>query len=272
MADWVRSNGESRIPDPESRIATMLSPTLILVVPCFNEEARLDGRAFLDFTASLPTVRLLFVDDGSRDRTPEILDGLQAGASEAVDVIHLPANQGKAAAVREGVLAGLRRAPDLVGFWDADLSTPLSAVDDFLTFAAKRPEVDVMLGSRVALMGRDIRREAWRHYIGRVFATGVSLSLGLPVYDTQCGAKVLRANEALAAVFERPFHSPWIFDVEMIARYAALPAGPGEPARRDRIYELAVPQWHHVAGSKLRWTDFVRAVYELVYIHRTYRR
>jgi len=249
-----------------------MPPTLVLVVPCFNEEARLDGRAFLEFAASRPAARLLFVDDGSRDRTPGILDGLKLEAPGAVDVMHLPANRGKAAAVREGILEGLRRAPDLVGFWDADLSTPLSVVDDFITFAVKRPEVDIILGSRVMLMGRDIRRESWRHYIGRVFATGVSLSLDLPVYDTQCGAKVFRANEALAAVFAQPFHSPWIFDVELLARYLCLPCRPGEPARRDRIYELTVPRWHHVPGSKLRWTDFARAVYELVYIHRKYRR
>jgi hypothetical protein len=160
----------------------------------------------------------------------------------------------------------------LVGFWDADLSTPLEAVDDFLALAARRPEIDIILGSRVMLMGRDIRREAWRHYLGRVFATGVSLSLGLPVYDTQCGAKVLRANEATAALFAAPFHSPWIFDVELLARYLALPAAPGEPARRDRIYELAVPVWHHVPGSKLRTADFLRAAFELIYIHHKYRR
>jgi dolichyl-phosphate beta-glucosyltransferase len=247
-------------------------PSLILVVPCFNEEVRLDGRAFLDFAASHPAVGLLFVNDGSADRTPGILNGLAAQAPDGVSVIHLPENQGKAAAVREGVLEGLRRRPDLIGFWDADLSTPLGVVDDFLALAAKRPEVDIMLGSRVLLMGRDIRREAWRHYVGRVFATGVSHALDLPVYDTQCGAKVFRAGEAVASVFAEPFHSPWIFDVEVIARYLALPAGPGQPARRDRIYELAVPRWHHVPGSKLRWTDFVRAVYELIYIHRRYRR
>jgi len=250
----------------------MSSPSLVLVVPCFNEEARLDPQAFLSFAASRPAVRLLLVDDGSDDRTAGILDGLKAAAPEAVDVIHLPANQGKAAAVREGTLAGLRLQPDLVGFWDADLSTPLSAVDDFLALAARRPDVDIILGSRVMLMGRDVRRETWRHYFGRVFATGVSLSLGQPVYDTQCGAKVFRANDATAAVFAKPFHSPWIFDVELLARYLALPVGPGEPARRDRIYELVVPVWHHVPGSKLRWTDFLRAVYELVYIHHKYRR
>jgi len=248
-----------------------MPPTLLLVVPCFNEERRLNPKAFAAFAVSRPEVRLLFVDDGSTDRTGAILEGIRAEAPAAVELARLSANQGKAAAVREGMLAGLRLGPQLIGFWDADLSTPLTAVDDFLALAAKRPEVDIILGSRVMLMGRDIRREAWRHYLGRVFATGVSLSLDLPVYDTQCGAKVLRANEATAALFAEPFHSPWIFDVELLARYLALPAAPGEPARRDRIYELAVASWHHVPGSKLRWTDFARAVYELVYIHRKYR-
>ena len=249
----------------------MPQPSLVLVVPCFNEEARLDTRAFLEFAASRPAARLLFVDDGSTDRTPAILDGIRAEAPGSVDVIRLAANQGKAAAVRAGVLEGLGQAPDLIGFWDADLSTPLSVIDDFIALALKRPEVEMILGSRVMLMGRDIRREAWRHYLGRAFATGVSLCLELPVYDTQCGAKVFRANEAIAAVFAEPFHSPWIFDVEVLARYLCLPCRPGEPARRDRIYELAVPRWHHVPGSKLRWTDFARAVFELLYIHRRYR-
>ena len=249
-----------------------MPPTLVLVVPCFNEERRLHPEAFVAFAASRPEVRLQFVDDGSTDGTAAILEGIRAASPAPVDLVRLPANQGKAAAVREGILAGLRLEPRLVGFWDADLSTPLAAVDAFLALAARRPEIDIILGSRVMLMGRDIRREAWRHYLGRVFATGVSLSLGLPVYDTQCGAKVLRANEATASLFAAPFHSPWIFDVELLARYLALPAAPGEPARRDRIYELAVPVWHHVPGSKLRAADFLRAAFELLYIHRKYRR
>jgi hypothetical protein len=150
-----------------------------------------------------------------------------------------------------------------VGFWDADLATSLRAVDDFLVLAARRPEMEVILGSRVMLMGRDIRRQAWRHYVGRVFATAVSLTLDLPVYDTQCGAKVFRASDAIAAVFAAPFRSPWIFDVEVLARYLAVPNEAGDPPRRARIYELALPAWHHVPGSKLRWTDFIRAMFDL---------
>ena len=248
------------------------SPTLCLVVPCFDEEARLDGRAFLDFAASRQSVHFQFVNDGSRDGTPGMLNALKAQAPDRVDVIHLPLRQGKGEAVRQGILVGLQRRPDLVGFWDADLATPLSAVDDFLALASKRPDIDVLLGSRVMLMGRDIRRQAWRHYLGRVFATGVSLAIGLPVYDTQCGAKVFRAGDAIASVFAEPFHSPWIFDVEVLARYLAHPVGPGQTARRDRIYEVAVPVWHHVPGSKLRWTDFVKAIFELAVIRRRYPR
>ena len=249
-----------------------MEPSLVLIVPCFNEEARLDRQAFLDFAASHPAVRLLFVNDGSDDGTPGILDELKTQARGALDVIHLPSRQGKGGAVRHGILAGLRLQPDLVGFWDADLATPLDAVDDFLAFASKRPDIDIMLGSRVMLMGRDIRRRAWRHYLGRVFATAVSLALDLPVYDTQCGAKVFRAGDAVAAAFAAPFHSAWIFDVEVIARYLAVPVEPGTPDRQSRIYELAVATWHHVPGSKLRWTDFVRAIAELAVIRRQYPR
>jgi hypothetical protein len=118
------------------------------------------------------------------------------------------------------------------------------------------------------LMGRDVRRKASRHYLGRVFATAVSHALDLPIYDTQCGAKILRVTAATATLFAQPFRSPWIFDVELIARYLRVPVGPGEPSRRDRIYELVLPAWHDVAGSKLRWYDFARAMVDLGYIWR----
>lgn len=117
-------------------------------------------------------------------------------------------------------------------------------------------------------MGRDIRRQAWRHYLGRVFATAVSLTLHLPVYDTQCGAKMFRATDTLRGVFERPFLSHWIFDVEVLARYLDTPVAAGEPARQTRIFEVALRTWHHTPGSKLRPSDFVRAFVDLVRIAR----
>ncbi len=161
--------------------------------------------------------------------------------------------------------------PALVGFWDADLSTPLTAVDDFLRLAAMRPDIDVILGSRVMLMGRDIRRSASRHYLGRVFATAASLALDLPVYDTQCGAKVFRVNDALRRMLAEPFRSRWVFDIEILARYLALPVEDGGAPRASRIYELTVPAWHDVPGSKLRAWDFVRSIGELAAVWRSRR-
>jgi dolichyl-phosphate beta-glucosyltransferase len=240
---------------------------LALVVPCYNEAERLDPDAFLHFVATHPGVQLVMVDDGSEDATGKILERMREAAPASIATLRHSSNRGKAESVRAGILAGLATGAPLVGFFDADLATPLRAVDDFLAVLRGRPDVEFVLGSRVMLMGRDIRRKAARHYFGRAFATAVSLALDLPVYDTQCGAKVLRANPA-TAIFAAPFRSPWIFDVEMIARYLQLAVGPGEPARRDRLYELVLPAWHDQPGSKLRWYDFARAVVELGYIWR----
>jgi glycosyltransferase involved in cell wall biosynthesis len=249
----------------------MTPPELALVVPCHNEAARLDPEAFLHFLATHPGVRLVMVDDGSVDGTGEILERMRARAPAAVTTLRHTPRRGKAEAVRAGILAALAERPALVGFFDADLSTPLRAVDDFLAVLRDHPAIEFVLGSRVMLMGRDVKRKATRHYFGRVFATAVSFALDLPVYDTQCGAKVLRVNAATANLFAEPFRSPWIFDVELIARYLQVPVAPGEPLRRDRLYELVVPAWHDIPGSKLRWYDFARAVIDLGYIWRARR-
>jgi dolichyl-phosphate beta-glucosyltransferase len=240
---------------------------LLLVVPCYNEAQRLQGGAFLDFARSHDNVGFLFVDDGSTDGTGDVIDRLTACLPGPLRTIRLGTNQGKAEAVRRGILEALRDSPQLVGFWDADLATPLDAIEDFLNVAERHRRFDLILGSRVLLMGRDIRRNVLRHYLGRVFATAASTALGIPVYDTQCGAKVFRCGDALSALFAKRFRSPWIFDVEILARYLALPDG-GGPPRRDRIYELAVPAWHDVPGSKLRLGDFVRSMFELAAIAR----
>lgn len=246
----------------------MTSPELALVVPCYNEATRLDTDAFVHFITTHPGVRLVMVDDGSVDGTGEVLERIRAAAPVAVTTIRHSRNRGKGEAVRAGMLAAIAEHAAVVGFFDADLSTPLPVVDDFLAVLRMRPDIEFILGSRVLLMGRDVKRRASRHYLGRVFATAVSHALDLPVYDTQCGAKMLRVNAATTTLFATPFRSRWIFDVELVARYLRLPIAPGEPPRRDRLYELVLPAWHDKPGSKLRWYDFARATVDLGYIWR----
>jgi dolichyl-phosphate beta-glucosyltransferase len=241
-----------------------MTAVLQLVVPCYNEADRLDPEPFLQAVRTQSGLGILFVDDGSTDRTARVLADISAKGDGRISVLRLNQNAGKAAAVRVGVLEALKRDAEYVGFWDADLSTPLSALPEFMEILAQRPEVDIVIGARVKLLGRDIRRHLLRHYSGRIFATAASFVLGIDVYDTQCGAKIFRATGRVRSAFDRPFRSRWIFDVEILSRY--LSAGGADV--ESRIYELPLRHWRDVPGSKLRVRHAVRAAWDLVRISR----
>jgi glycosyltransferase involved in cell wall biosynthesis len=244
----------------------------IIVVPCYNEAARLRASAFGEFAAANPDTRLIFVDDCSVDSTVDVLRAIQSEVGSQIDVISLSRNMGKAEAVRAGMQAALEQEPLFAGFWDADLATPLDAVPQFRQILEQRPHVDLVLGSRVRLLGRTIQRSFLRHIIGRVFATAASTALRLPVYDTQCGAKLFRAGPRVRDLFAEPFISRWAFDVEVIARL--LHSDPRLTTREwtTRFYELPLTRWEDVDGSKVRPLDFPRSMLDLLRIHRRYMR
>jgi dolichyl-phosphate beta-glucosyltransferase len=234
-----------------------------IVVPAFDEETRWRADAFREAAARDPQLRFVLVDDGSRDRTRRLLEAHHEEDPEAFRVVALPENAGKAEAVRRGVLAALEGPAEFVGYWDADLATPLEAVSEMRALLRARPDRILAMGARVQLLGREIRRRPLRHYLGRVFATGASWVLGLPVYDTQCGAKLFRASEEVRDLFREPFLTRWIFDVEILARLVRA-AREGRLPPVDRIVvEHPLERWIDVAGSKVRPRDFLRAGGEL---------
>lgn len=247
-----------------------MSDETVLVVPCYNEAVRFDRAAFDEFLARSTGVSLVLVDDGSRDDTARVLEELRAAHPRRVTVLGLGENVGKAEAVRRGVKLALRRSPALVGYWDADLATPLETALDFRAVLSERPELVLVMGSRVALLGRQIRRKWTRHLTGRAFATAASLVLNLVVYDTQCGAKLFRVTDATAEIFERPFQTRWIFDVEILARMIAGVAAAGEREVEEVVYEFPLLKWEDVAGSRLKWSDFLVAGMDLVGIRWRY--
>jgi glycosyltransferase involved in cell wall biosynthesis len=240
-----------------------------IVVPCYDEARRLPVDRFRAAAARDPSLRFLFVDDGSRDATPQRLESLAREAPDRFGWHRLPRNAGKAEAVRQGMLRAFAAGPGCAGYWDADLSTPLEDVGALRAVLEERPQVMIVLGARVRLLGRSIDRRALRHYGGRVFATGASWVLGLPVYDTQCGAKLLRAAPETAALFAEPFCVNWSFDVELLARFVSARGAAGRTVL-DAIYEYPLHAWQDVPGSRVRPWDLPRGLLELWRIRRRY--
>jgi dolichyl-phosphate beta-glucosyltransferase len=241
-----------------------------IVVPCYNEANRLDRGRFRNYLAKHPDIAFIFVNDGSTDKTGALLDEMRVELPSQVDVLNQRPNAGKAEAVRAGMLHALRnQGNSFIGFWDADLATPLEAIDDLLEMFVNKPEVEIVFGARVKLLGRKIERQAVRHYLGRAFATCASFVLGLPVYDTQCGAKLFRVTPVLAQVLRPPFRSRWIFDVELMARFLQSYSAQGRNVN-GLFHEFPLHCWRDVAGSKVRGRDFVKAAKELLAIRNQY--
>lgn len=240
-----------------------MADSVCLVVPCYNERTRLAVDQIGELTEDR-RVSLVLVDDGSTDGTLELLRSIERSNSR-VAVLALARNGGKGEAVRAGLVSASANDPDWVGYVDADMAAPASEVLRLIDLATKTAGVDVVLASRVALLGRDVQRSAFRHYTGRLFATFASLVLAKPVYDTQCGAKLFRRTDALDESIASPFRSRWAFDVELLGRLEQ--AG----VEASRFWEEPLLVWHDVSGSRRTLLASMRASADLLTIWRELR-
>jgi len=236
-----------------------------IVIPCYNEAARLVPGEFLAYACHNETVNFLFVNDCSTDDTGGVLDELCRQRPGQLQALHLPHNLGKAGAVRAGFLQAFSEGYEAIGFWDADLATPLAEIKPFRALLAEGC-CQMVFGSRVRLLGRRIERRTARHYLGRIFASVASLLLGLTIYDTQCGAKLFANTKELRQIFAQEFTVNWIFDVELLARYLLLTKDQGAAPLAEIACEYPLPQWRDMPGSKLKAKDFGLAVIEMATI------
>jgi glycosyltransferase involved in cell wall biosynthesis len=245
---------------------------VVIVVPCYNEARRLETARFARFLTERDEVDFLFVNDGSRDDTRSLLEAFALERAGRASVLNLDVNRGKAEAVRRGMLAALERRPRYVGFWDADLATPLEDIPGFCRVLDRRPSLRIVIGSRLPLVGRQIERRRARALAGRVFALAASTALGVWFRDTQCGAKLLRATPCLADLFADPFVSRWIFDVEVLARLTRYRRDGASRPLAQLAYEYPLDEWRDVKGSKVLAGDFSKAAMDLAQIYWTYLR
>lgn len=237
-----------------------------IIIPCYNEASRMKKEDFIRFASEHPQINFLFVNDGSTDNTLAVLEHL-AKQHPNMHYLDVQPNGGKAEAVRKGMMYTVQNLfSDFIGFWDADLATPLFEINNFV-HNIQRKDFDIVTGLRLMRLGADVKRKSSRHYLGRCFATTAAIALKLPVYDTQCGAKLYKAS-IVSALFSEPFITRWLFDVELLARYKKVF---GIEQAINKIYEYPVLAWEDVNGSQVKTKDFFKAPYELWKIIRKYK-
>jgi len=238
-----------------------------VVIPCYNEEERLQTDMFKKFVNANLGYHLCFVNDGSKDNTLGVLQEMAKGREDYVTVYDCAKNGGKAEAVRQGTLHMLKDPQlDFVGYLDADLSTNFQDFDD-LVQTISDSEFQIVGGSRISRMGADITKAGSRAIISKTINMIIRSILGMSFQDTQCGAKVMR-REVAEQVFQKKFLTSWLFDVEIFMRMKKIY---GSEKAQQLICEQPLKRWVHEDGSKLSMSDSFKILGQLFQISFAYR-
>jgi dolichyl-phosphate beta-glucosyltransferase len=210
--------------------------------------------SFVDYLQLNPQHFFCLVNDGSTDGTKELLLSMKTKCTN-LEVLSLNWNVGKAEAVRMGVKHVSKSVQsDYIGYMDADLATPLSFISIMEKAFKNDPTIDLVFGSRLLADKNSVERKTFRHLAGRWVSGMINRALGKKFGDTQCGAKLMKSNIAFQ-VFEHPFQSTWLFDVEIIKRLLVK--------NNENIREIPVTQWKDVGNSKVSKWYFFKMLGEL---------
>jgi len=232
-------------------------PFLSIIIPAYNEEARLPTSleklyAFLNSQAY--TFEVVVVENGSQDRTLQVGQEF-ANRLQNLRIIHID-ESGKGLAIKQGILATSGQYRFIA---DADLSMPVDEINLFLPPAC---ECDIAIASRETPGSVRYNEPPFRHFTGRVFNLLIRLLVLPGLDDTQCGFKCFRGDVA-EDIFQYQTLNGWAFDVEVL-KVARLHGW--------RIKEIPV-HWYYFPGSKVNIIrDSIHMLIELLTILRNARR
>jgi glycosyltransferase involved in cell wall biosynthesis len=237
----------------EGQNMTLPCPQLSIVIPAYNEEARLPRtlkriQSWLDYRKL--SAEVIVVDDGSTDATARLVTERQPPWPE-LKLVANPGNRGKGYSVRHGTLEA---RGDIVLFTDADLSAPIEEADKVLSALQTH---DFAIGSRA--LNRKliaVHESPFREFAGIVFNYIVRLVLWLPFADTQCGFKAF-TRPAAQTVFQLQTIERWGFDPEIL--FIALKCG-------YRVVEVPV-SWAHDERTRMSYLkDGIKMLEEIATI------
>lgn len=236
----------------------MNSPALSIIVPAFNESARigLTIQKILSYLSQYqPSAELLVVDDGSSDDTKLVAEKVFADFTGMnAKVIRYEKNRGKGYAVRMGLAES---KADIAVFSDADLSSPITELPK-LVEPIKSENIDIAFGSRALDRSLIGTHQPWsREQSGKFFNLVVRILTGMPFWDTQCGFKGFNMRK-FRPLLELMQIDRFGFDVEFL--YVAY-------KNNLKLKEIPV-QWNDVAGSKISFLNALPAFAEVYRIRK----
>lgn len=241
---------------------------MVIIIPCYNEYNRLDQKSFTKFLKNNPDVKIIFSDDASIDFTVNLLEKIQPNFKSQVYISKSQTNEGKAEAVRKAVLYALEENFSFtkIAYLDADLSVSL---EECLSLSNQLNNKNLFVfGSRISKVDNTIVRSDFRHYSGRFVATIIANLLNISVYDTQCGCKIFDAQLA-KIIFQEPFISRWLFDVELFFRIIKLYSR--EDLKKISL-EIPLKTWIDKGDSKVKISYFFKIWRDLYLIKKKYER
>lgn len=217
----------------------------LVLIPFFNERNRFDFEILnYEFPEDL---RVALLDDGSTDGlSAEIIEIVTRFGIDNIRVNRFDVNKGKSEVLRQGFLKAFNDTEinyQYIAFIDADFSTELPELIRLISIANEK-DLDLVAGSRMKIVGRDIKTNYLRYLFGRFFAILIELLFNLGMYDTQCGAKVFKNSVYLQKAMEKPFINSWLFDIEIMLRL--------KENFKVKIWEEPLNKWHHKRHSKIR--------------------
>lgn len=238
-----------------------------IIIPCYNEEKRFPYQSFYSFALNNPAVLLCFVNDGSKDKTLSVLRGVQSDSPQNICVFDCPQNGGKAEAVRQGMIYVCQNFDvKILGFLDADLSTTPEEWLQMAKYKEEHPEFGAIVGSRIPRLGAAINRDDSRSIISSIIKKFIKIILKTTFQDTQCGAKIFQ-RDLIPFLFNQPFMSPWLFDVEIFLR---LQKKFGKSTLQKGVLEFPLMNWTEVGDSRLKLKHTIKIPLQLIGLHYQY--
>jgi dolichyl-phosphate beta-glucosyltransferase len=229
---------------------------LAIVIPCYNEASRLQKNFFEELSNTFDC-KILVVDDGSTDCTNEILQ--KFAEDIPIRILTLPANFGKALAMKNGLDLAISLKLDFVIFCDADGSLKISDIEILFSTISKNPQVDCVSGARVPMSGWMVKRKTYRKWIGRIVATIIGITTGFEIYDPMSPAKIYRTKSLLNIEDYVP-KTKWLGEVELLLFLEEM------HSKKIEVLEIPLSTWFDADGGHIRLRSIFILLKDFAYI------